>query len=36
MSTERVHALIRAAARADAEVKGSSKGYAPLEKLICS
>jgi DNA polymerase-3 subunit delta len=36
MSTERVHALIRAAARADAEVKGSGKGYAPLEKLICS
>ena len=36
MSTERVHALIAAAAKADAEVKGSGKGYAPLEKLICS
>ena len=36
MSTERVHALVCAAARADAEVKSSGKGYAPLEKLICS
>lgn len=36
MSRERVHALITAAAKADAEVKGSGKGYAPLEKLICS
>ncbi len=36
MSTERVQQLICAAARADAEVKGSGKGYAPLEKLICS
>ena len=36
MSTERVHALICAAAHADAEVKGSGKGYSPLEKLICS
>ena len=36
MSTERVQQLISAAARADAEVKSSGKGYAPLEKLICS
>ena len=36
MSTERVQQLVRAAARADAEVKGGGKGYAPLEKLICS
>ncbi len=36
MSTERVHALICAAARADTEVKSGGKSYAPLEKLICS
>ncbi len=36
MSTERVHQLISAAARADTEVKSSGKSYAPLEKLICS
>ena len=36
MSTERVQQLVAAAARADAEIKSSGKGYAPLEKLICS
>lgn len=34
--TERVHAIIRAAALADTELKSGAKGYAPLEKLICS
>lgn len=34
--TERIHAAIRAAALADTELKSGAKGYAPLEKLICS
>ena len=36
VSTERMYATIRAAALADAELKSGAKGYAPLEKLICS
>ena len=36
MSAERVHQLVHAAARADAELKNGGKSYAPLEKLICS
>ncbi len=34
--TARVYAAVRAAALADIELKSGAKGYAPLEKLICS
>ncbi|MBQ7378487.1 MAG: DNA polymerase III subunit delta [Clostridia bacterium] len=36
ISTARVRATVCAAALADAELKSGAKGYAPLEKLICS
>ena len=35
-SAQRVQSMVRAAALADAELKSGAKGYAPLEKLICS
>lgn len=35
-SQARVHAMIHAAALADTELKSGARGYAPLEKLICS
>ena len=35
-SSQRVQSMVRAAALADAELKSGAKGYAPLEKLICS
>lgn len=36
VSTQRMYEIVHAAALADAELKTGSKGYAPLEKLICS